>query len=271
MHSTQRPAGDPNPTTGVSGHEWIKPAEWFDYIQTMRFRDVASRHGVSVPTVRNVAYTLATYADYKTGDRIKPGLATLSVAAECDVRTARTVLKILRELGLIVCTRRSRSRDHADEYRLAVPDDITDRITVLSPTDLTAAADKIRSAERRPPRTGVNRPRTPTHPLPVPPTPVEDPVPVTPTPVATPTGTGVGGTANPGCTGVAGTAVQVSPTPAIDPVTDTTRAPTHSSEDLSTAVTLPRVYPRDEPLTGPALARAVLARLGIGKPPPVTA
>lgn len=104
---------------------------------------------------------LASWAD-TDGRNVFPSLATLAVAAEVDYKTAKKALSELLAAGLVEkVARRSGVRGRFDEYRLCVAADVTDRVEVLSPDEYQAAAEKVRSANRKPPGTGKQIPRTP--------------------------------------------------------------------------------------------------------------
>jgi hypothetical protein len=153
--------------------ERITPGEWTAALRSMRF---GTRRGVRASTIRAVALTLASYADYRVGTNVRPGTALLAVASEVDYSTAKTVMKILRDdLGLIEMVRGGRRQGAADEYQLAMPEDITDRVEVRAPSDVDAEVERIRATIRRQP-TPVRRPPTPVQ---------ESPVQGSPTPVPT--------------------------------------------------------------------------------------
>ena len=77
-------------------------------------------------TTKGVAFVLASWADVE-GRNIFPSLATLSVAAEVDYRTAKRALAELLTYGLIErVARRSGARGRFDEYRLILAADVLD-------------------------------------------------------------------------------------------------------------------------------------------------
>lgn len=138
--------------------ELIAPGEWMRALRTMRFGTI---RGVRGATFRGVAFTLASYAEYTDGTRVHPGIALLAIHSEVDYRTARTVVTILRDLGLIEMVRGGRRKGYADEYRLAMPDDITDRVKVLNPADVDLEVERIREANRSRPTKPVRDPQPP--------------------------------------------------------------------------------------------------------------
>lgn len=240
--------------------EYIAPGEWTRALRTMR---LGTRRGVRAATLRDVALTMASFAEYKDGTRIRPGIALLAVYCEVDYRTARTAVAVLRDdLGLIVRTKAGRSRGDADVYRLAMPEDITDRIEVLNPAQVELAAERIRSgARRQADRTGTADTRTEES-VRVPETPVEPVdnsslrVPATPVPAPdSEIRTGVAGTPNPIRTGVAGTPVRVSLCPPTEPLPRQETYRANPDGDLRTSVTVSRASPPDpEPGTDSPLS-----------------
>lgn len=115
--------------------------EWTDVVRRARL-------GRSTKTV---AFALATYAD-ADGSRVFPGIARLSIDAECSYQTAKRAMARLREIGLIALVRAATRRGQADEYRLALPEDLLDKVEVMTPLDVQRTVEKIRAANRqRPP------------------------------------------------------------------------------------------------------------------------
>lgn len=79
-----------------------------------------------------VALVLSIHAN-KDGTNAHPGIRLLAHEAEVSERMARAALERLRELGLIVRTRRgstAQKRNWADVYDLALPDDLHERVSV---------------------------------------------------------------------------------------------------------------------------------------------
>ncbi len=177
--------------------ELTSPGEWMRAVRTMRFGTI---DGVRGPMIRCVAMTFASFADYRNGTRAHPGVALFAICSEVDYRTARTVVGILRRLGLIELVKGGRRKGSADEYRLSMPDDITDRVRVLSPAEIDLEVERIREANRSRPQKprvsadpvrgagpdAVREAPTPVHDVEtrVSPDPVQTGVQVSPTPVA---------------------------------------------------------------------------------------
>ena len=108
-------------------------------------------------TTKGVALLLATYAD-NDGSRVFPGVATASVAAEVDYKTAKRAIAELVKAGLLeVVGDRTRKAGSATEYRLVLADDVLERVEVLTPAAFELEAARRRGANRR---TGARAPRS---------------------------------------------------------------------------------------------------------------
>jgi hypothetical protein len=108
-------------------------------------------------TTKGVALLLATYAD-NDGSRVFPGVATASVAAEVDYKTAKRAIADLVKAGLLeVVGDRTRKAGSATEYRLVLAEDVLERIDVLTPAAFELEAARRRGANRR---TGARAPRS---------------------------------------------------------------------------------------------------------------
>lgn len=98
---------------------------------------------------KHVALTMATYAN-RDGTGIYPGQLRLVAVTELSERSVRDALKKLRGIGLLVRVRegsRNGRRAFADEYALAIPADLLDRVELLDPDESPAApaADRLGS------------------------------------------------------------------------------------------------------------------------------
>lgn len=73
---------------------------------------------------RAVGYTLATYADYKTGENIRPGLQGIAGRWESDRGELSKAVKSLCKLGWIelVEDRSAKPTSSPNMYRLAIPE-----------------------------------------------------------------------------------------------------------------------------------------------------
>lgn len=93
-----------------------------------------ARLGSSVTLVASI---LADFAD-PDGTRIRPGNKNLAAACEVGDKTVRRGLERLRELGLVervFSGSKSGRKGLADEYRLTIPGDLTDRVPMLTPDE----------------------------------------------------------------------------------------------------------------------------------------
>lgn len=113
--------------------------DWTDVVRRARLGKV----------VKSVALMLATYADFTTGRRIFPGVARLAVDCEISYNTAQSALTALRNVGLIERVRYgTRRKGMADEYRLILAPDLIERVEVLSPAQVTLAAERMAGGKR---------------------------------------------------------------------------------------------------------------------------
>lgn len=99
-------------------------------------------------TEHTVAMTLSTYADFATGRHARPGIAVLAIDCKLSYNVVADALATLRSLGLAEISRRGRGWGSADEYRLAIPEDLLDRIDVWSPSKVRTEAEKMRRQRR---------------------------------------------------------------------------------------------------------------------------
>lgn len=93
-----------------------------------------ARLGSSVTLVASI---LADFAN-PDGTRIRPGNERLVAATELADKTVRRALERLREAGLIervFSGSKSGRKGLADEYRLTIPGDLTDRVPMLAPDE----------------------------------------------------------------------------------------------------------------------------------------
>lgn len=130
----------------------VSVREWTDVVRRARLGR----------TVKHIAFTLATYADYADGTRVYPGLALLAVAAEVNYTTVKRAVAKLLQCGLIeIVNARPGVPNRGTEYRLVLALDLLDRVDVLSPALVAKEVEEIRIANRRGRRTGAGDPRTP--------------------------------------------------------------------------------------------------------------
>jgi hypothetical protein len=88
--------------------------------------------------VKYLALMLATYAD-PDGSRVRPGLPVLAAVTGYEERTVRRHLRRLTDdFGLVQQTARGGGRKgqgRASTYRLTIPVDLLERVTLLAPGD----------------------------------------------------------------------------------------------------------------------------------------
>ncbi|HEU4541967.1 MAG TPA: hypothetical protein VFR23_12645 [Jiangellaceae bacterium] len=81
-----------------------------------------------------VAAYVSQYADM-AGINARPGLGRLAMETRLNEKTVRRYLKLLRDVGLLVRVRSGSGqgrRGKADEYRLAIPEDILERVALVT-------------------------------------------------------------------------------------------------------------------------------------------
>lgn len=132
---------------------------------TMSTDSVADRaitHGAWCDLVRRArlgrevtaaALLIASYAA-ADGTGIYCGVARMALDLEVGYSTARRYLARLRQLGLIECTARVRRPGRSDEYRLTLPESLSDEVTVPDPAQYREMASQIRSTAARTARPG---------------------------------------------------------------------------------------------------------------------
>lgn len=107
------------------------------------------RRIVMPQNLKLLALVLATYAD-PDGTRVRPGTPVLAAVTDSGERTVRRLLTILREdLGLIEMVARGGGRGRSKRtavYRLTVPTDLLDRVSLLSPDDRADDSPAIKVA-----------------------------------------------------------------------------------------------------------------------------
>lgn len=86
------------------------------------------------PTVKLVAAYVSQYAD-NDGRNTRPGVERLALETCLSAATVKRSLKKLRELGLLVLVRSGSSqgrRGQANEYHLAIPADLLERVPLVT-------------------------------------------------------------------------------------------------------------------------------------------
>lgn len=122
-----------------------RPVGRFEWERIVRRIDVPA-------SVKLTALILASYADTSTGMRTHPGLKRLTAVTGTSRRTVIRSLEVLRDLGLIERTfHASRSGGKADEYRLTVPLDLSERAPMLGPDEGQGDGSASPQVPSRPP------------------------------------------------------------------------------------------------------------------------
>ena len=117
----------PPPPDPPAGLRAVPPGEW------MR----AWVRVIAQPSVKNVGCWCAYFADYKDGTEVRPGNVILGkVSGGLTEKTVIDALKLIRGWGLMwryfEGSKQGRRR-LSDVYRLTIPDDVLDRVPMLSP------------------------------------------------------------------------------------------------------------------------------------------
>ncbi|HTI26233.1 MAG TPA: hypothetical protein VL652_34910 [Kutzneria sp.] len=114
----------------------VSVREWTDVVRRARLGK----------TTKYVALMLATYADYRDGARIFPGVARLAVDCEVTYNVAQTAVAKLREVGLIErVAYGARRLGQADEYRLMLGPELLDHVEVLTPAQISVEVDRMQA------------------------------------------------------------------------------------------------------------------------------
>jgi hypothetical protein len=124
--------------------------EWTDLLARIRFGTVkAAGKTVRGATIKAVGYRAANYAD-SDGSRVRPGLPRLAVDLEIDHGTAKRAMQILLRTGLLRLVKAGARPGHADEYQLAIPNDLIDRtdVVVWSPAKQRLEIERVREQTR---------------------------------------------------------------------------------------------------------------------------
>ena len=101
--------------------------EWMELVRSLALH----------PNTKYVGMTLASYADYSTGENARPGINRLALATGRSSRTIMRALGELEEIGLVEQVMRGQSRGRnggglASVYRLTLPHDL---YTLVEPID----------------------------------------------------------------------------------------------------------------------------------------
>lgn len=132
---------------------FVKPADWVKIVCRARIGE--STKGVGAKMVKAVACRLAWYADFNDGTKVFPGPARMAVELEMDYKTVKKAYAVLRSFDLILLVAHGRGvrpagvgddEIRSDEYRLNIPADLLERLRILDPTELVAAAKAVAAA-----------------------------------------------------------------------------------------------------------------------------
>ena len=137
---------------------------WTDVIRRARL-DALMTSGhkgrfIKGSTHKLVALTVASYSD-ANGQRVFPGIARVAADAEITYNVAERCIAGLRELGLIQLVRRAvrraarSERERTDEYRLTLPPDLLEKISLPTPSDYLKVIARIARPHRSPAQTVV--------------------------------------------------------------------------------------------------------------------
>jgi hypothetical protein len=116
-----------------------KPIYW-TWIAVVRRAELGFGEGkkrINSATVQHVAVVAATYGN-PDGTRVRPSAERLARVTRLNERTVRLCLARLREVGLFVRVVEGSAhgrRGLADEHRLAIPEDLLERVAMLDPDE----------------------------------------------------------------------------------------------------------------------------------------
>jgi hypothetical protein len=114
---------------GIGSFEWIR------LVRRVEFPQPGKYDPPSLVT-KCLALLLASYADTKTGENVRPSRELLARVSGSNVRTVSRATKILTDAGLLECVERASSggrggSPRAAVYRLTMPADLLERVRVL--------------------------------------------------------------------------------------------------------------------------------------------
>lgn len=151
--------------TGAQGPpDELEPVDRFEWERMIRM--------LAIPReTKGIALLLSTYAD-RDGTNVHPGEPLLARVTGLSDRSVRRHLSKLRETYFLI-ERVSRGwyggrgGDKTDCYRLVVPSDLTDRVTIVSPTGQPRRAQPPKGQQEKLPLAPVDNPQKTGHPRPV--------------------------------------------------------------------------------------------------------
>lgn len=147
----------PKPTGAVR-----RPEPLYDWIGIID-RCTWSGLGMAPKTIRAISTRFGLHAD-PNGSNCRPGVARVAMLTGYDYKTVKDVIAILDSLGLIAKVSSGSGRPapgkfSANCYQLTIPEDLIERLDVLSPAEFELGVERIRAANRRKPNTGGQTPR----------------------------------------------------------------------------------------------------------------
>jgi hypothetical protein len=89
------------------------------------------KHRPAARTIKLVAYRIAWYAS-RDGGNVFPAQITVGTSCQIDISTVKTVLRILRMMGLLKLVRRG-GGNHTAIYQLSTPSDLLRIVEYLAP------------------------------------------------------------------------------------------------------------------------------------------
>lgn len=117
-------AKPPDPPPGLKA---ASPGEWMKVWARVR----------TTGQVKNVGWACAFFADYGDGASVRPGSEMLAaICSEASEKTIKNALKQIREWGLMwryIEGSKQGRRGVSDTYRLTIPEDIFERVPMLTP------------------------------------------------------------------------------------------------------------------------------------------
>ncbi len=145
-------------TTAAAAGE---PIFW-EWVRILRRAELGFGEGkkrIRSNIVQHVAMMACTYGN-PDGTRIRPGIARLARVCRLDPETVRRCLARVRELGLFrrvfEGSKAGRAGGKSDEYQLAIPDDIAERVPLLDPDEHELLIpDGVEPPPARAPRTAA--------------------------------------------------------------------------------------------------------------------
>ena len=141
---------------GVERYEWeqivVRRARWRGVIagsDSIGKNGKPTKGAVSPTTVRAIAAVIASYSNI-AGREVFPGDARIAVETETDLKTVKRVRGYFVTLGLLMpdATPGPRKRSDNKRWRLALPSNLFEVLTVIDPEQVVDAAKEVRTKAR---------------------------------------------------------------------------------------------------------------------------